>query len=135
MHTQDITIVYTFKRNRRSVVGIETKLRTGRSGARIHVRERFFSIPRKVQTSSGVHSASKGTGFIPGVKWPACEIDRSLPTSAKAKNNCSYTSIFPYGLLASTGISTLTFTFTFILSKNTKDRNTRISNIPNYKMF
>jgi hypothetical protein len=50
----------------------------------------------------------------PGVKQMGCEAHRSPPSSAKVKNEWSYTSTPPYAFMACTG-ATLPFTFIFVL--------------------
>jgi hypothetical protein len=51
---------------RGGVVGVATRLRAGRSGFRISVKETDFSLLQNVQTGSGAHSPSysMGTGFF-----------------------------------------------------------------------
>jgi len=55
--------------------------------------KRLFSS--KHQTVSRTHPASYSVGtrvFFTGVKQPRCGVKHSCPSSAKVKNECSYTS-------------------------------------------
>jgi len=45
-----------------------------------------------VQIGSGAHPIQ----WVHGVKWPGCEADNSLPSSAKVKNVQSYTFTLPF---------------------------------------
>jgi hypothetical protein len=47
-----------------SLVGIVTRLRAGRSGVRIPVEARDFSLLQNVQTGSGAHPASYSVGIV-----------------------------------------------------------------------
>lgn len=85
-------------RSRGSVVGIAGMLRAGRSGVRILVWARGFSL-------------FQNRGPLPGVKGLGREHDHSPPSSAEFKNKWSYVStpaICPHG------VDRDKFTFTFI---------------------
>jgi hypothetical protein len=77
-------MIYIWMKGQDSSVGIATTLRSGRSGDRIPVEERF-SAP--VQTHSGAHPASytMGTGSVSGVKRSGCGVDHPPPSSAEVK--------------------------------------------------
>jgi hypothetical protein len=59
---------------------------------------RHFSLPQNVQTGSDTHPASYSIGIwgFPGKKRPGHEVDYSPPSSAKVKNEWSYTSAPPW---------------------------------------
>ena len=76
-------------RSRCSVVGVATTLQAGRSGARIPVRARDFSLPLNVQTVFGAHPVSCRMGirvFPPRVKRPGREVKHSPRNSVEVRN-------------------------------------------------
>ena len=80
--------------NRGSIVGIVTVLLTGRSGARIPVGERDFSLLRNVQTGSGTHPASCSVGtevLLRGQSGLGCAAKYSPPSIAEVRSEWSYT--------------------------------------------
>jgi hypothetical protein len=60
-------------------------------------------LHRSVQNDSGVHPAyyivRYVSSFHGGLKWPLCEINHSLPSTAEIKNAWRYTSILPLSLV------------------------------------
>jgi hypothetical protein len=69
------------------------------------ISKRFFSF-LKVQTSSNAHPASSSTGSrVPSQEYEqqGHEIDHLPPSSAKVKNEWSYTSMLPICLMVCTG--------------------------------
>jgi hypothetical protein len=82
---------------RYSSVGIATTLRTGRSGDRSQVAERF-STP--VQTGPGAHppSYTMGTGSFRGVKRPGRVVDHTPPSSDEVKERVELCLYYPLGL-------------------------------------
>jgi len=56
-------------------------------------RGKRFSLFQIIRTGSGAHLAS--SSMSNGILWPRCEVDQSLPSSAKVKNEWSYTSTPP----------------------------------------
>jgi len=62
------------------VGGIASRLRTGRSGVRMLIGKRGFSLLQNVQTGSGAHPASCSVGTVavcPEVKRPGREVSDS----------------------------------------------------------
>jgi len=77
-----------------------TRLLPGQSGVQIQARATDFHL-QNAQTRSGIHTASYSMhrrGSIPGVKHLQCEVNHSLPTSAKIKNRWSYKSAPPISI-------------------------------------
>jgi hypothetical protein len=86
-------------RNLNIVVGITTRLRSGRSMVRISLTARDFSLLQK----ESQHRLLGLPGFLfcvyrgsfPGVKRPGSEVNHSPSSSADIKNEWSYTSTPP----------------------------------------
>ena len=75
------------------MVSIVTRLRAGRSGVGIPVKEREFS-PENLQVGSAAHPASYSvSSFWGGVIPLALEVDYSHPPSSVVRNNwsCAFT--------------------------------------------
>jgi hypothetical protein len=76
-----------------SVVGIENRLRAGRSGFSIPVGERYFSLLQNVWTGSGANLAT----YPVGISRRKADLDKvNLSPSAQIKNSCSYMHISTY---------------------------------------
>lgn len=60
--------------------------------------------PGPIQFSAKVTTGGGG-GIFPGVKPPASEFDCLSETCAEDKNERSYTSVFPYVLMACTAVT------------------------------
>jgi hypothetical protein len=82
------------------VVGTVTMLQARQTGGRISAGAGHFSP--KIDAESRAHTASYSMGTVSlslGVKRPA-PVDQSLPSTAEAKNKCSYTTTRRMYLLA-----------------------------------
>jgi hypothetical protein len=78
-------------------VGVVSMLRAGRSGVRIAVEARCYSLLQNVQTGSGAQPAySLGTGVVSlVVKRPGREFDHSPASNIEVKNEWRHTSPSP----------------------------------------
>jgi len=67
-------------------VSIVTRLCAGLPGFDSRHGQGFISLHQRVQTGSGAHPATYGSGVLsPEVKLPGCESDHSPPSSTKVK--------------------------------------------------
>jgi hypothetical protein len=86
--TNILRTLWNVSLTRGGLVGIATRLRAGRSGFRISVKETDFSLLRNVHTGSGARSPSysMGTGVLfPGVRRLERHVDMPLHTVQHAK--------------------------------------------------
>jgi hypothetical protein len=78
------------------IVGIETRLRVRRSGARIPAGARDFSL---LQIGPGAHPASDAyRGYFPEIKRPGYDVEHSPPSNAEVKNKWTYASTPLHGV-------------------------------------
>jgi hypothetical protein len=106
--------------SRDSSVGIATgyRLYDRMIGVRLPAEAENCSLHHRVQTVSGIHSA---TYLSLGVKRPGCEADYSPPSSAEVKNAWSYTFTHQYVFMAWCLVKHKhSFIFTFTVPKTTE---------------
>jgi len=75
-------------KGRFSSVSEVTRLQAGRTGARIPEGTRFFRFSKTCRPSPV--STHHPSDMVPGIKRPGLEVDRSLPSDAEVKNECTY---------------------------------------------
>jgi hypothetical protein len=100
-----------------NVVGMWTRLSTGRSGVRFEARARDLSL-QMLQIGSGVHPAtySMGTGVLSlEVRRQGRDVDHLPPSSVEVKNESSCTFITPICLHGVDRDNFTIFTFSVII--------------------
>jgi hypothetical protein len=90
---KDLPFASLHLENQSTIVGIATILWTGECEVQTLLEARDFSLLQNVQTRDP----------LPKVKQPGREVNHSPPSSAKVKNECSYTSTSWYAFMVWTG--------------------------------